>query len=226
LQETRAQEYQLPLDAHYLGTYSTAYADATVRKGYSGVAIFTRRAPDALHRGFGPPGFDDEGRYVQADFGSLSIGSLYVPSGSAGPHRRAWKWEFLDELEAWMQRAARSGRSYILCGDFNLAHEEIDVYDPARASRQPGFLPKDRAWLSRVLGGGWTDAVRAAHPNERGIYTWWSHAPHAFAENKGWRIDFQLVTTDIAASVRSAYVYTGRRFSDHGPVIVEYDLDP
>lgn len=225
LQETKAQEYQLPLDAAFLADYAVAYLDATVRKGYSGVAIYARRTPDRIRRGFGWPKFDAEGRYVQADFGRLSIGSLYVPSGSAGPHRRAWKAEFLELLEGWMKRAGRDGRRYILCGDFNLAHAQIDVYDPKSAARQPGFLPQDRAWLERAFNGPWTDAVRAAHPHEPGIYTWWSHAEGAFAQNHGWRIDFHIVSKALRPRIRAAWVYRERRFSGHAPVIVDYDLE-
>jgi exodeoxyribonuclease-3 len=225
LQETKSQEYQLPLDAANLGTYASAFADATVRKGYSGVAIYTKRRPERFVHGFGWPDFDAEGRYVQADLGAVSIGSIYVPSGSAGPHRREWKWAFLEQLEGWMKRAAKSGRSFILCGDFNLAHDELDVHDPKRASKMPGFLPQDCAWLDRAFHSGWVDALRRARPGEGGIYTWWAHGGDSFARNLGWRIDFQIATAELASRIARAEVYTGERFSDHAPVIVDYDLE-
>ena len=223
VQETKAQEFQVPFDAAHLSAYSSVFADAR-RKGYSGVGIYAKRAPDAVRVGLGWPEYDDEGRYVEADFGALSIGSIYVPSGTMGLERQRWKDAFLARLEPWFAERARAGRSSILCGDYNIAHRPIDVYNPVRAATITGFLPHERAWLDRILASGeWTDAFRHVHVDVPG-YTWWSHFQNAFEMNRGWRLDYQFVSRDVRDRIRSADVYRDARFSDHAPLIVEYDL--
>lgn len=222
LQETKAQEYQLPFDAQHLCRYFSVFADAQ-RKGYSGVAIYAKRKPEAVHVGLGLPQFDAEGRYVQIDLGTLSIGSLYVPSGTMGAQRQSWKEAFLDSYEARLLRALRDGRRYILCGDYNIAHREIDVFNPKAAVHVTGFLPHERAWMERVQSAGWVDALRVVRP-EPGIYSWWSNFSQAFEKNRGWRIDYQLTTPDIRSCIGDAYMYRGERFSDHAPVVVDYDI--
>ena len=223
LQETKAQEYQVPFDAEHLSQYFAVFADAQ-RKGYSGVGIYAKRRPDATSVGFGWPEYDAEGRYVQIDFGTLSIGSLYVPSGTMGPPRQRWKESFLDLYATWLARALRDGRQYIVCGDFNIAHREIDVFNPKVAVHVTGFLPQERAWMDRTLAAGWVDAMRVVRPEEPGIYTWWSNFQQAFEKDRGWRIDYQLTTPGLRSSVREASVYRGERFSDHAPVLVDYDI--
>lgn len=223
VQETKAQEFQLPFDAAHLSAYFSVFADAR-RKGYSGVGIYAKRMPDAMRVGIGWPEYDDEGRYVEVDFGSLAIGSLYVPSGTMGLERQRWKDGFLTRLEAWLAERARDGRSYVLCGDYNVAYREIDVYSPGTAVRVTGFLPHERAWMERVLGEqGWIDAFRHLHPDVPG-YTWWSHFQQSFERDRGWRIDYQLVSADLRERIRTASVYRDERFSDHAPLVVEYDL--
>lgn len=221
LQETKAQEHQLPLEAAAVSHYSGVFLDAE-RKGYSGVAIYAKREPDRVMRGFGWPEFENEGRYLQFDYGSLSIASLYVVSGSMGPARQAKKEEFLDALYGELARLRQDGRSYIICGDYNIAHKEIDVYNPKRCSHISGFFPHERAWLDRVTGElGWVDAFRVV--NQRaGEYTWWSNFRNDFDNNRGWRIDYQLITPDLRDLVQAARVYRDERFSDHAPVVVEY----
>lgn len=141
-----------------------------------------------------------------------------------GLERQRWKESFLDLYEAWLARSIRDGRSYILCGDYNIAHREIDVYNPNTAIRVTGFLPQERAWMERVTGSGWVDAMREVRP-EPGIYTWWSNFQQAFEKDRGWRIDYQLATPDLRPRIRNAFVYRDERFSDHAPVVVDYDLD-
>ncbi len=223
LQETKAQEYQLPFDAEHLSPYFSVFFDATNRKGYSGVAIYAKRKADEYGTGFGWPQFDAEGRYVWLRYESLRIGSLYVPSGTMGPQRQQWKEDFLDHLEGWLKRMLQEKQSMILCGDFNIAHREIDVNNPKTAARITGFLPQERAWMERVIESGWVDALRVVRPNEPKIYTWWSHFANAFERNLGWRLDYQLITPDLAKRVRRAEVYTAERFSDHAPVMIDYD---
>ena len=225
LQETKSQEYQLPFDAQHLSQYFSVFADATSRKGYSGVAVYAKKAPQQTTIGFGWPEFDAEGRYVQADFAGFSIGSVYVPSGTMGLERQRWKEAFLELFEGWLARALHDGRSTILCGDYNIAHRPIDVFNPKHAVVVTGFLPQERAWMDRVIGSGWVDALRVVRPDEPKIYTWWSNFSHAYERNLGWRIDYQLVTPDVRTRVRSAEVYREERFSDHAPVIIDYDLD-
>lgn len=225
VQETKAQEFQVPFDAMHLSAYSAVFADAE-RRGYSGVGIYTKRAPDAVRVGFGWPEIDREGRYVEIDYDTLTIGSLYIPSGTMGPERQRWKDAFLGQFEPWLRERVHGGRSSIICGDYNIAHREIDVYNAVRASKITGFLPHERAWMERVLGEqGWIDTFRRVHADVPG-YTWWSHFQQAFEHDRGWRIDYQLVTPDLADRVADAYVYRDERFSDHAPLVVEYRLSP
>ncbi len=223
IQETKAQEHQIPAEASAVAHYSSAFYDA-VKPGYSGVAIYARRAPDRVIRGLGWPEFDAEARYVQMDFGKLSIVSLYVPSGSSGYARQVVKAAFLKKFEVELARLRADGRSYVIAGDFNIAHRDIDVFDPKRCSRISGFFPEERAWMDRVFAEGWVDGFRQADPSPK-RYTWWSNFPRAFDNNLGWRIDYQLLTPDLRAAVRGSSIYTERRFSDHAPVVMDYDFD-
>ncbi len=223
IQETKAQEHQLPFEALAVQRYSGAFVDAQ-KRGYSGVAIYSKRAPDRIVRGFGWPEYDREGRYLQFDFGRLSVGSLYVPSGSSGQARQVVKAAFLARFETELARLRGDGRSYILAGDFNVAHRDIDVFDPIRCAGVSGFFPHERQWMDRVLGSnGWVDAFRIVDPNP-GRYTWWSNFQTAFERNRGWRIDYQLVTPDLRERVRGAAIYRDARFSDHAPVTIDYDM--
>ena len=224
IQETKAQEHQLPPEALDLEEYSYAFVDAQ-KKGYSGVAMYAKMPPDAIVRGFGLPDIDAEGRYVQFDWGSFSIASLYVPSGTSGELRQGVKDSFLEQFIAILARKRNDGRSYILCGDYNIAHKAIDTYDPVRNAKVTGHLPHERAWMDAVIDrAGWVDAFRVVD-GERKRYTWWSNWPGAFERNLGWRIDYQLVTPDLASAARSASIYVDERFSDHAPVTIDYDLE-
>ncbi len=223
IQETKAQEHQLPPEALDLDAYAYTFVDAQ-KKGYSGVAIYAKRPPDAIVRGLGMLDMDVEGRYVRFDWGDFSVASLYVPSGTSGPARQAVKDGFLERFLAPLAAMRHDGRRYVICGDYNVAHHDIDTFDPVRNSSVTGFLPHERAWMDTVVDGiGWVDAFRAVD-REPKRYTWWSNWPGAFERNLGWRIDYQLVTPGLAARVRSASIYTDERFSDHAPLTVAYDL--
>jgi exodeoxyribonuclease III len=223
LQETKAQEHQLPLEAAAVAHYTGVFLDAE-RKGYSGVAIYARREPERIVRGFGWPEYDREARWLQFDYGALSIVSLYVPSGSMGPARQAVKEAFLGLFRGHLERLRGDGRSYIICGDFNIAHKEVDVYNPIRCSGISGFFPHERAWMESILSDlGWVDGFRVVNQEPK-QFSWWSNFQNAFERNNGWRIDYELLTPELRASVRSASIYRGARFSDHAPVIMEYDL--
>jgi exodeoxyribonuclease-3 len=224
LQETKAQEHQLPPEALDRPEFSTAFVDAQ-KKGYSGVAIYARRKPDRIVRGLGIEEYDVEGRFVRMDFGDdFSVASLYVPSGTSGPARQAVKEAFLDRFIAQLVQLKNEGRRFAICGDYNIAHREIDVFDPKSCSRITGFLPQERAWFDDVIERvGWVDAFRVVNTEPR-QYSWWSNFPAAWERNLGWRIDYQLVTPNLAPAVRAASIYKGERFSDHAPVTIDYDL--
>jgi exodeoxyribonuclease-3 len=223
LQETKAQEHQLPLEAAAVSHYTGVFLDAE-KKGYSGVAIYAKREPDRVVRGLGWPEYDREARWVQLDFGNLSIVSLYVPSGAMGPARQVVKEAFLAQFTGRLEHLRSDGRSYIIAGDYNIAHKEIDVYNPVRCSHISGFFPHERAWMENVLANiGWVDAYRVVN-GQPGQFSWWSNFQNAFERNNGWRIDYQLLTPDLRGSVRDAFIYRDQRFSDHAPVIIDYDL--
>ena len=192
------------------------------RKGYSGVAVYAKIPPRVVE-GFGSREFDPEGRYLEAHFAELTVVSLYMPSGSSGPHRQASKFRFLDEFLPHLAKLRRSGREVILCGDWNIAHREIDLKNWRSNRKNSGFLPEERAWLTRVFDElGFVDVFRRIDPRpER--YTWWSNRGKAWEKNVGWRIDYQVATAAIAAKARAAAIYTNHRFSDHAPLIIDYD---
>jgi exodeoxyribonuclease-3 len=224
LQETKAQEHQLDRAEHYPNRFRHYFHDAE-RKGYSGVALFCRREPEAVIRGFGVPEFDNEGRYVEARFPGLSIVSLYLPSGSAGPERQASKNRFLEVFVPHLKKLRGAKREYILCGDFNIAHKEIDLKNWKANRKNSGFLPHERAWMDRLYGElGFVDAFRVVDPRPE-QYTWWSNRGRAWEKNVGWRIDYQVVTPGLRPKVKRAAIYKEERFSDHAPLIMEYDYE-
>jgi exodeoxyribonuclease III len=223
LQETKAQEHQLDHGDFRPAGWHCHYFDAE-KKGYSGVALFSRAAPDRVIRGFGVDEFDREGRYLEARFGALSVVSIYLPSGSSGPHRQASKFRFLEAFLPYLQRLRRRRRDYILCGDFNIAHQPIDLKNWRANQKNSGFLPEERAWLDRVFGElGYVDAFRAVDPRPE-QYTWWSNRGQAWAKNVGWRIDYQIASPRLAGKPRSASIYKAQRFSDHAPLTMDYAL--
>jgi exodeoxyribonuclease-3 len=224
VQETKAQEHQLPPEALDIPGFHTAFVDA-VKKGYSGVAIYAKRAPERIVRGLGIEEYDAEARFVRMDFADgLSVASLYVPSGTSGPARQVVKEAFLDRFLAILVRMKNEGRRIVVCGDYNIAHRDIDVFDPKSCARTTGFLPQERAWFDDVIDRvGWFDAFRVVNHEAR-QFSWWPNFPAAWERNLGWRIDYQLVTPDLAPAVRAASIYREERFSDHAPVTIDYDL--
>ncbi|MDD5295373.1 MAG: exodeoxyribonuclease III [Rhodocyclaceae bacterium] len=224
LQELKAQapdmEAGMLAPAGYQGYFH--YAE---KKGYSGVGIYARQEPDSVVAGIGHAGFDAEGRFLRADWGNLSVISVYVPSGSSSPERQEAKFQFMDEIFPVLAALRAEGREVILCGDWNIAHREVDLKNWKSNQKNSGFLPEERAWLSRVFDEqGWVDVYRRLYPEATGeAYTWWSNRGQAWAKNVGWRIDYQIATPGIAAAARSAAVFKEQRFSDHAPLIVDYD---
>lgn len=221
LQETKAQEHQLPEAVLRPFGYRGYFLDAQ-KKGYSGVAVYCRREPDRVQFGLGWPDMDAEGRYLQVDFGKLSVGSLYLPSGSSGPERQAIKFDFMARLLPELERMLGDGRDYILCGDWNIAHKAIDLKNWRSNQKNSGFLPEERAWLDRVFGElGWVDAFRVVNP-EPEQYTWWSNRGRAREKNVGWRIDYHVVHPRLKERIVSAAIYKERWFSDHAPLTLTY----
>jgi len=224
LQETKAQEHQLVPDIQKLRGYHSYFHDAE-KKGYSGVAIYCRQEPDRVQMGLEWPDMDAEGRFIQADFGSLSVISLYLPSGSSSPERQAVKFDFMARFMPVLEKLRRSRRDYIICGDWNIAHKAIDLKNWRSNQKNSGFLPEERAWMDEVLGRlGWVDAFRAVdqRPDQ---YTWWSNRGRAREKNVGWRIDYQIINPRLKDTVRSAAIYTEQRFSDHAPLTLTYDYE-
>ncbi len=201
-----------------------SYYEPAVKKGYSGVAVLTRKHPDGLVRGFGTREFDLEGRYIEVRFGDLSVVSVYMPSGSAGEHRQASKFRFMKVFIQHLEKIRKDGRRYIICGDWNIAHREIDLRNWRANQKNSGFLPAERAWLTRVFDEvGFVDAFRVVNQQPE-QYTWWSNRGQAWAKNVGWRIDYQVVSPQLARAVREAKIYKRKRFSDHAPLIMDYDI--
>ncbi|KAA3651941.1 MAG: exodeoxyribonuclease III [Proteobacteria bacterium] len=197
------------------------------KKGYSGVGIYSRQAPDRVVEGLGHAEFDAEGRYIQADFGTLSVVSLYLPSGSSSEERQAAKYRFMDIFLPHMQALIASGREVIVCGDWNIAHREADLKNWKSNQKNSGFLPEERAWLSRLFDEvGWVDVYRSLHPDTTdACYTWWSNRGQAWAKNVGWRLDYQIATPGTALAAKATAVYKDERFSDHAPLTVDYQID-
>ena len=226
VQELKAQLADLT-PALRAPTGFTGCFHAAERKGYSGVGIYSRKHPDRIVEGFGNAEFDAEGRYLQADFDRLTVVSLYLPSGSSSDERQQAKFRFLDQFRPQLERlakeAARDGREILLCGDWNSAPREIDLRNWKSTQKNSGFLPEERAWMDRLFGElGFVDAFRAvdARPEQ---YTWWSNRGQAWAKNVGWRIDYQVATPGVGAAAARARIFRDRRFSDHAPLIMDYD---
>lgn len=223
VQELKAQEADLPDEIRRLPGYQ-GFFHCAEKKGYSGCGLWTRIAPQAVRTGWGDAEFDAEGRYVEADFGRLTVISAYFPSGSSSEERQAAKYRFLDRFAPHLLSLKEAGREVVLCGDVNIAHREIDLKNWKGNLDHSGFLPEERAWLDRLFDDmGWVDVFRRLDPRpER--YTWWSQRGQARSKNVGWRIDYELATPGIAALARATDIYAEEKFSDHAPLWVDYDV--
>lgn len=221
LQETKAQVHQLGPEVLRPPGYYGYFHDAQ-KKGYSGVAVYCRREPDRVQVGLGWPDVDAEGRYLQVDFGNLSVVSLYLPSGSSGPERQAVKFDIMARFLTVLQQLRDSDRDYIICGDWNIAHKPIDLKNWRSNQKNSGFLPEERAWLDHVFEQvGWIDAFRTVNEAAE-QYTWWSNRGRAREKNVGWRIDYHMVNPRLKEKIISAAIYKEQWFSDHAPLIMEY----
>lgn len=223
LQETKAHPEQLTGEILApAGFY--AFFNSAEKKGYSGVAMYTRSKPDKIVTKLGWHTADNEGRYLQADFGKLSIISLYLPSGSSSEERQAVKFEFMEKFMPKLRKTGKKAREFIFCGDWNIAHKKIDLKNWRGNQKNSGFLPEERQWMDQVFGeAGLVDAFREINP-EPDQYTWWSNRGQAWAKNVGWRIDYQITTPGLKDRIRNAWIYKEQRFSDHAPLIIDYDI--
>lgn len=223
-QETKAQASQLEDDAYRLPGYERYFHDAQ-KRGYSGVAIYSKHTPRQVIVGLGWPEADNEGRYIQLDFDSLSVASMYFPSGTSGDARQGVKFDFLKRFMEHLTTIQADQRRMIFCGDVNIAHKKIDIKNWQANQKHSGFLPEERAWMDELIESrGYVDCFRKSNqaPEE---YSWWSNRGQAWAKNVGWRIDYQLATPDLASSIVSAEIYREKRFSDHAPVVLQYNFD-
>lgn len=222
IQETKAHIAQLEDELFHPPGYFNAYYDAQ-KKGYSGTAIYSRIKPLQVIRGFGESEFDNEGRYLEFRFKNISFVSLYAPSGSSGEHRQESKNRFLESFRLHLQSLKRKRREFVISGDWNIAHQEIDLKNWRANQKNSGFLPHEREWITELLDKiGYVDAFREVDDRAQ-QYTWWSNRGQAWDNNVGWRIDYQMVTPGLRSLVRSAQIYKDARFSDHAPLILEYE---
>ncbi|HEX2605108.1 MAG TPA: exodeoxyribonuclease III [Oxalicibacterium sp.] len=223
VQELKAQETDMTPEFLNPPGYH-GYFHYAEKKGYSGTGIYSKIAPDKVTIGFNCPEFDAEGRYVQCDFGNLSVISVYCPSGSSSPERQEAKFRFMELFLPHLLQLAQCGREVVICGDWNIAHQQIDLKNWKSNQKNSGFLPEERAWLSRVFDElGLVDVYRHLHPDTTdACYTWWSNRGQAWAKNVGWRIDYHVATRGIGTTAHTASIYKDERFSDHAPLSIAY----
>ncbi len=221
LQELKAQAADMTGQMLALSGYH-GYFHYAEKKGYSGVGIYCRAQPQQIKVGLGIAEFDVEGRYLCADFADFSVVSLYLPSGSSGAERQAVKFKFMAVVMPHLRELRASGREILICGDWNIAHKELDLKNWRGNKKNSGFLPEERAWLTKLFDEvGFVDVYRALYPTQE-AYTWWSNRGQAWAKDVGWRIDYQIATPTIAQRASTASIYKAQRFSDHAPLIIDY----
>lgn len=219
LQETKSNPEQLPEELLHVGSYSAFFSSSKVKKGYSGVAIYSRIEPLTVIYGMGIPEFDDEGRIIGAEYEDFWLLNVYFPNGGQGPHRIDYKMRFYDAFLAYVE-ALRKKKPVIFCGDINTAHEEIDLARPKDNEENTGFLPEERAWLDEVVAAGYVDTYRHFNPNRTGAYTYWDMFTHARDRNVGWRIDYFFVANEFMKRVKKAEIHADLFGSDHCPLSI------
>ncbi len=226
VQETKAQEHQLRIPDFLPRGYTANLGDASTRRGYSGIAIYSRQEPDEIRTQLGWPAFDEEGRYMEARFGNLSVVSLYLPSGSSGDVRQGFKFEVMDWIDPIFRGWLASGRDYVVCGDWNIVRSRLDICNWTSNQKNSGCLPAERDWLNGLVDDSgadptrFVDSYRMLHP-QGSDYTWWSQRGGARAKDVGWRLDYQLVSPSLRSTLRACRIFPEPRFSDHAP----YQLD-
>ena len=221
LQETKASEDQLPDDLRAIPGYHAYFASSKVKKGYSGVAVYTKEKPMKVEYGLGIKKFDDEGRLLVAHFRDFVLLNAYFPNGGGGPARLKYKLEFYDAFLAYIEKLRKKEKKIIFCGDVNTAHEAIDLARPKENEKSTGFLPEERAWIDEVVYHGYTDVFRHFYPNKTEAYTYWDMKTRARDRNVGWRIDYFFVSPDLLPHVKSVKILADVYGSDHCPVTIE-----
>jgi exodeoxyribonuclease-3 len=225
LQETKASKEDIDLSAIEKLGFETYWFSAQ-KKGYSGVAFFTKIKPDNVFYGNNIMQSDAEGRVIRADFGDITIVNAYFPSGTSGDERQAYKYIWLDEFLDYIRTLKHSRPKLIITGDYNIAHKEIDIHDPKGNKKSSGFLPEERAWMDKWFAAGFTDSFRIIHPDEPHRYSWWSQRfPSVRLNNKGWRIDYISVSDELAKHVTDAEIYPDVKHSDHCPIYVSVKVN-
>jgi len=221
-QETKAQPGQMKEnDFEAMGYH--AYIHSAEKKGYSGVAIFSKQIPDHVEYGMNNSKYDSEGRVIRADFGDLSVINVYFPSGTTGELRQAIKMQFLLDFHAYLNELRKTRTKLVISGDYNICHLWIDIHNPAQQQNTSGFLPEERAWFDIFVLDGYTDSFRVIN-SEANQYTWWSYRAGARTNNKGWRIDYHMVTRELEDKILDARILPGAVHSDHCPVLVDIDI--
>ena len=222
IQENKAQQSDIsPKDFNDLGYHD--YWFCAQKKGYSGVTVFSKIKADKVQCGTGHQVSDDEGRVIQLDFGKLKLINAYFPSGTTGDIRQTYKYQWLDEFFDYVQDLRKTNPHIVLCGDYNIAHKEIDIHNPVGNKTTSGFLPEERAWMDKFYSNGWIDSFREFHP-EPHRYSWWSQRfPTVRLNNKGWRIDYISVTEPLKPYLKDAEIYPDIKHSDHCPIYAEID---
>lgn len=220
LQETKAEADQLPDEARNIPGYHSFFSHSKGRKGYSGVAVYTKEEPQEVKEGMGISKFDDEGRILVARYKDFTLLNVYFPNGGGGPERLKYKLEFYDAFLEHIEKRRKKGESIIFCGDINTAHTEIDLARPKENEDNTGFLPEERAWLDNVVNHGYVDVYRQLHPAKEGAYTYWDMKTAARERNVGWRIDYFFVSPDLIPNVRNCEILDTVYGSDHCPVVL------
>ncbi len=222
LQELKAKADQVPEEIHELGYFSRYHS--AEKKGYSGVGILSKNEPISVTEGMGVDWVDEEGRVLMFEFPKFKVFSIYAPSGTTGDIRQDLKYEFLDAFDSFTSEQLKDDKPVLFCGDFNIAHTEIDIHDPVRNKKTSGFLPEEREWLTNFIDNGFTDVFRELHPGVKDLYSWWTYRAGAKSRNKGWRIDYHLGSHNFGKLAKEALIEKELNMSDHAPVTITYQI--
>lgn len=223
LQETKAMKVQLPDELQTLDSYYSYFSESKTKKGYSGVATYTKYSPESIKKGMGIRKFDDEGRILETDYGDFILFNVYFPNGGRDKKRVPYKMEFYDEFLRYCDKLKKQGRKIIICGDVNTAHKEIDLFHPKQNENNTGFLPEERAWINKLVKHGYVDIFREFN-NKPLQYTWWDYKTRARERNVGWRIDYFFVSENLKKRVKSGKIHNKVMGSDHCPISISLQV--